>query len=675
MVTSNPFVLESPPIHYDGSAVALSVASMTDDELDHLIERVSQQYAERCQPIELGSYIKSLRGIETRTAVFDHAIETVLGSMQQLGTPLGQASEILIGNHPEHSTFIARSAVLSMLMTDKSCARIVSDTDSHPKYVGPLICTGGLRYELLEHCGSGSYGQTFKAVDFLLSDCHSVATVAVKLIDVIGLPDHRVEEVLGEAIRASAITHPNVIQVYDRGVQPDGWAYIAMEYVDGGTLDDWHPSTEHEFIDVCIRIANGLHAIHMTGAVHSDLKPANILVSIDQYGRCNPKIADFGVSRVLRRQSDTAEPSVTGRWYGNRAFRAPELERPDSVFTVSVDVYSLGAMMWYIATGHLVSRHKLTDSDLASGRPRLFKLSERMRKVIQRAMHPDPERRYQSAHEFAVDLSSVLERKPIAGLDSRLGYASLWVLRHKTAAAVLVGAAMLSPPAGIGYAVAREGWAYEQGKRDMAHKALSIDRMIRPSLSARDTVYDLVNGYMIREIVRDEDAMNWLHKPEADLQRRIRQIEASMHTRSLSPLDQLLLREQLIVHKLQDQGEHPDTIQLILTQRAQMTENNTLTESESDQLDVFYAIALTKQSVIAMNNKQNWRSPDLGSSLDLLVRFIDQYTNTKTGRLTDHARRDPRIRLAVRAAEWLSSPKMLNIKTIHDRLAREYLKE
>ena len=188
------------------------------------------------------------------------------------------------------------------------------------------VCFG--RYELVEEIGSGAMGVVWAARDMDL-DRH----VALKLIRSGGrsLPELR-GRLLGEARAMARLSHPNVVTVHDVGTTEDG-LFIAMEHLDGGTLDKWldaSPRSWREVVDKFVEAGRGLAEAHRAGLVHRDFKPENVLLGRDGVAR----VADFGLALPVAESTGATgesgagerERAVTeeGVLVGTLAFMAPE---------------------------------------------------------------------------------------------------------------------------------------------------------------------------------------------------------------------------------------------------------------------------------------------------------------------------------------------------------------
>ncbi len=201
-------------------------------------------------------------------------------------------------------------------------------------------------FRLLRLIGEGNMGRVIQAQDINL---HRIVALKVLCKRLSGVDKKgQVEQFLREARSAAQIEHPNVVQVYEIN-QHEGWWYIAMELLDAGNLKQVVKAVGPLSIPrACSLIADaaaGLAAAHQLGIVHRDVKPANLMLT--RQGRC--KLTDFGLVRL----DDPNDPfDFTRKAVGSPAFMAPEviLNRQQ---TPAIDVYSLGATLFYALTGKM----------------------------------------------------------------------------------------------------------------------------------------------------------------------------------------------------------------------------------------------------------------------------------------------------------------------------------
>ena len=154
-----------------------------------------------------------------------------------------------------------------------------------------------------------------------------------------------------EATSAAGLSHPNIVQVYDRGETPDGTCYIAMEYVSGGTLkerlDERGPMEPQRALAVAGQVAEALWAAHERGVIHRDIKPQNILIT--DMGHL--KVTDFGIARA----ASAATISATNAVFGTAGYLSPEQALGEPA-TPRSDLYSLGIVLYELLTGFVPYR-------------------------------------------------------------------------------------------------------------------------------------------------------------------------------------------------------------------------------------------------------------------------------------------------------------------------------
>ncbi|MGH3087032.1 MAG: protein kinase domain-containing protein, partial [Rubrobacteraceae bacterium] len=198
------------------------------------------------------------------------------------------------------------------------------------------------RYRVIETVGSGGMADVCLARDTVLD-----RDVALKLMAPHCAGDVQfVERFKREARSAAALSHPNIVPVYDQGCAGSGEYYIAMEYLPGGTLKEiieergrLDPRTA---VEVAMEVAEALEEAHEQGIVHRDIKPQNVLVT----ERGDVKVADFGIARPA--SSNTL--SRTGTVLGTASYMSPEQAMGERA-TPKSDLYSLGIVLYEMLTG------------------------------------------------------------------------------------------------------------------------------------------------------------------------------------------------------------------------------------------------------------------------------------------------------------------------------------
>src|SRR5580658_4357515 len=196
----------------------------------------------------------------------------------------------------------------------------------------PLACGTRLsQYEILSPLGAGSMGEVYRARDTRLD-----RDVAIKVLpELVSSSPERLQRFEVEAKAAAALSHPNILAVYQMGTYA-GVPYLVSELLEGKTLTESvrrGPLPLRKAIDYGVQIARGLAAAHEKGIVHRDLKPENLFVTKD--GRV--KILDFGLAKLMQRRpsSDPSAPTFAaeteaGAVMGTVGYMAPEQVRGDA---------------------------------------------------------------------------------------------------------------------------------------------------------------------------------------------------------------------------------------------------------------------------------------------------------------------------------------------------------
>jgi serine/threonine protein kinase len=212
-----------------------------------------------------------------------------------------------------------------------------------PSATGEIGMLGS--YRIVKELGKGGMGVVYLAHDTRLN-----RKVALKVL----LPKHSAdraakERFLREARAAAQLTHDHIVTIYEAD-ERDGMPFIAMQYLQGYTLDDYLKTKGSPSLPQIIRIgcetALGLAAAHQLGMVHRDVKPANLWLELP-YGRV--KLLDFGLAKPVEGDS---ELTVSGAIVGTPAFMSPEQGRAQKVDHRS-DLFSLGAVLYRLCTGRI----------------------------------------------------------------------------------------------------------------------------------------------------------------------------------------------------------------------------------------------------------------------------------------------------------------------------------
>lgn len=238
----------------------------------------------------------------------------------------------------------------------------------------------------------GGMGAVYKAKQRSLD-----RPVAIKILP----PEFGVEPEFAERFKSEAramakMNQTNIVAVYDFGLTSGGHLYLVMEWVEGPTL--------HEIIhkgsipaqragDLCMQLCDALTYAHNHKILHRDIKPGNIMVNQDG----QVKVADFGLARPMTGEAEENP-------YGTPDYTAPEILGRGAV-DQRVDIFAAGIVLYEMLTGRVPKTPRRSVTEYAP-------VSKRWNEVIDRAIHPDPDKRFQNAEEFRVRILALLQPAP-----------------------------------------------------------------------------------------------------------------------------------------------------------------------------------------------------------------------------------------------------------------------
>jgi serine/threonine protein kinase len=201
-------------------------------------------------------------------------------------------------------------------------------------------------YTLEEKIGEGGMGEVYKARHALLR-----RATAIKIIRDASTLDQRAR-FEREVQLTSQLTHPNTVHVYDYGRAADGTFYYAMEYIEGLTL--WQlvqldgPQSPGRVVSLLLQVCASLAEAHAFGLIHRDVKPDNVLVCVRGLVPDVVKVVDFGLARAVDAAGCNEEP---GTIMGTARYMSPEAVRDPAGIDARADIYSLGALAYFLLTG------------------------------------------------------------------------------------------------------------------------------------------------------------------------------------------------------------------------------------------------------------------------------------------------------------------------------------
>jgi serine/threonine protein kinase len=321
-------------------------------------------------------------------------------------------------------------------------------------------------YEVLRELGRGGMGVVYKArqrrpervvaLKLLLAGTHSGAERRVRL--------------LGEADVLARLRHPNIVQVFEVG-QHEGLPFLALEYVEGGSLTDrldGTPQPPRQGAALVETLARAVHYAHEQGIVHRDLKPANVLLAFRDASQkrsgeqrfceaslnaCVPKITDFGLAK-----QEGPGLTATGAVLGTPSYMAPEQAEGNKEVGPAADVWALGAILYECLTGRppfksatpLETLQQLRTQEPVAPRQLQPGVPRDLETVCLKCLEKDPRRRYPTAQALAEDLGRYLRHEPIAARPvGSLERLAKWA-RRRPAVAALSGSLLVLAAVGFG---------------------------------------------------------------------------------------------------------------------------------------------------------------------------------------------------------------------------------
>ena len=372
------------------------------------------------------------------------------------------------GEHPELSEYQRRFPPFAQMLSDQiafhqaidQCDQgLVDETHSAEPSDEPTVASIATPpdrptrldadYEILQEIGRGGMGVVFKARQVGLN--RMVALKMVRAADS-GNAD-LLARFRAEAEVVAALHHPHIVQVYDYG-EHDGLPYLALEWVEGGTLAsrlDGKPWSPQKAAALIAELAQAVHFAHENRVIHRDLKPANLLVASDE-GALKIKIADFGLAKVFR-DLPSAQDTQTGALLGTPSYMAPEQASGRArQIGPSTDVYALGAILYELLTGRPPFRGETSietlQQVLAAEPVSIHRLVPRVPRdlatICAKCLMREPPRRYASAAELSDDLRRFLADQPIqARRSGRMERGWRWCRRNPSLALALGSVAAL----------------------------------------------------------------------------------------------------------------------------------------------------------------------------------------------------------------------------------------
>ena len=274
------------------------------------------------------------------------------------------------------------------------------------------------RYKIIRTIGEGGMANVYLAHDTILNRDVAVKVLRGDLAD----DEKFIRRFQREAIAASSLTHPNIVEIYDVG-EDDGNYYIVMEYVDGKTLKSLIKKrgalTLPEVVDIMLQLTSAIACAHESFIIHRDIKPQNVLILDNGVA----KITDFGIAMALNSNELTQTNSVMGSVH----YLPPE-QANGSGATMKSDIYSLGILMYELLTGKVPFKGenaveiaiKQMKDDIPSITLDHPEIPQSIENIVLKACAKNPDNRYDNVMDMYKDIEVALE--PEHANDTKLVY-------------------------------------------------------------------------------------------------------------------------------------------------------------------------------------------------------------------------------------------------------------
>lgn len=204
------------------------------------------------------------------------------------------------------------------------------------------------KYQLIRQIGAGGMGAVWEAEHTAIR-----RRVAVKVMSGTS-PEHR-QRFFREAQAAGEIGHPNIVEIYDVGVEEDGTAYMVMELLKGVSLGDLLLERKKlppgRVVAIVLQVLSALEATHQKGIIHRDLKPDNVFLSMDARMREEVKLLDFGIAKTQALDAESIRLTKSGAVLGTPLYLSPEQAAGSRDIDARIDIWAIGVMMYEMLAG------------------------------------------------------------------------------------------------------------------------------------------------------------------------------------------------------------------------------------------------------------------------------------------------------------------------------------
>ena len=374
-----------------------------EDLLDVVLIDQRMHWQDRCGP-KVDDYLKRFPVIAADARMLLDLIFGEIRAAKRLGIPVDVATMIV--RFPAFGDEITKQAEFSSWIESETPT---TTTDSPINFHDLRTGSTFGEYELLERIGGGGMGSIFRARH---RSVHRI--VALKVLNAERMAsDIDRQRFQNESATVARLDHPNIVPVFEVG-EVDQTPYFTTKLVSPGSLEQNSHRLSGDFdriADTLRQISLAVHYAHQHGVLHRDLKPSNVL--IDEHNV--PYVADFGLARIL---GDACRLTLSGDLIGTPVWMPPEFADPRGRdATIASDVYGLGAILYFLITGHaphvgrtlVETLSAIRENDPPSPRLLNHKIPVDLDLICRRALDRVPARRYETAGMLAEDLNRYLK--------------------------------------------------------------------------------------------------------------------------------------------------------------------------------------------------------------------------------------------------------------------------